>query len=223
VRTLLTQISDAVEHLPEAAVLALDGLSWEEYEQISEELAQRPSIRITYDRGRLEVVTTSSPHERWKEFIQDLVSTFCQERAIAMESCGGFTQKRKRDKKATEADTCFYLANAREVIGKDEINLEVDPSPDIVVEVDKANQSKHKFPIYATFGVPEIWRCDLRRKRIEMYELRDNAYVEIEASRFLPRLSPAVLLEFLAKSNSEGQIAALNAFRAWVRGLQSSE
>jgi Uma2 family endonuclease len=206
-----------VDHLPAAAVLVLDDVSWEQYEQISEQLAERPSIRITYDQGRLEIVSTSTVHERWKVFIELVAAAVCEEFGISMESCGGMTQKRKRDQRGTEADTCFYVANARQIINRDDFDLETGPPPDIVVEVDKANQSFDKFGIYATFGVPEIWRCDVRRKRIEMYELRENSYVIIESSRSLPSLTPEVLLRFIEQRKTHGQIAALKSFRTWLR------
>jgi Uma2 family endonuclease len=206
-----------VDYLPPAAVLALDGVSWEEYERILEDLAERPSIRITYDQGRLEIVSTSTLHERWKVFIELLVAATCEEFGIAMESCGGMTQKRKRDRRGAEADTCFYVAKAKEIINREDFDLETGPAPDIVVEVDKANQSLNKFQIYATFGVPEIWRCDVRRKRIEMYELRENTYIKIESSRFLPILTPETLTDFIEQRKTHGQIAALASFRAWLR------
>ena len=93
----------------------------------------------------------------------------------------------------------------------------MDPPPDIVVEVDKTNQSLRKFPIYATFGVPEIWRYDGKRKRAEIYELRGESYVEIPTSRFFPMLASSVLADFLEQSNTQGQTAALSAFRRWLR------
>ena len=114
----------------------------------------------------------------------------------------------------------MYVTNAQRVIGKDAIDLSVDPPPDIVVEIDKSNQSLNKLPIYATFGVPEIWRYDGRRKRTEIYELRGNSYVEIPASRFFPILSSGVLADFIERSKRQGQTAALSAFRGWLRSKQ---
>ncbi|MBI4471996.1 MAG: Uma2 family endonuclease, partial [Acidobacteria bacterium] len=216
-RALKTELMDAVDHLPSASVLVLDDVSWEEYEEILVHLESRPSIRTTYDQGRLEIVTTSPVHEKWKEFILGLVRVVCQELNIAAESYGGFTQKKRKDEKGTEADTCFYIANAERMIGKDEIDINVDPPPDIVVEVDKANQSLRKFPIYATFGVPEIWRCDVRHKQIEIYELRDKKYVENPSSRFFPILTGAVLVDFIEQSRTIGQTAALAVFQEWIR------
>ena len=84
-------------------------------------------------------------------------------------------------------------------------------------EIDKSNQSLNKFPIYAAFRVPEIWRYLVRRKRLEMYELVDNAYVEIQASRFSPILTSATLARFIEQSAKNGQTAAIKAFRRQLR------
>ena len=210
-------LRNAVDHLPDAAVLVLDGVTWEEYEAILQDFEDSPRVRITYDQGRLEFVTTSFAHEKRKEFIVLLVHVLCEELGLGMESAGQTTEKRKRDLKGTEPDTCFYIGNLQRVIGKEELNLEVDPPPDIVVEIDKSNQSLHKFPIYAAFGVPEIWRCIVRSKRAQIYELRDGSYLEIPASRFFPMLTSGALADFIEQSQARGQTAALAAFRQWIR------
>ena len=40
-----------------------------------------------------------------------------------------------------------YIASAESVIGKDELDLAVDPPPDLAVEIDVTNESLNKFPI----------------------------------------------------------------------------
>ncbi len=117
----------------------------------------------------------------------------------------------------------LLYATAESVVGKREIDLEADPPPDIVVEVDKSNQSLNKFPIYATFGVPEIWRCDVKRGRVQIYELRRKSYIEIPTSRFFPILASGILPGFIQQSLTEGQMAALAAFRQWVRDTRKQK
>jgi Uma2 family endonuclease len=91
-----------------------------------------------------------------------------------VEPRGSATWKRKQDKGA-EADTCYYVANADRIIGKRNIDLEVDPPPDLVVEIDSTNESLEKFSIYSAFRFPEIWRYEVRRGQLHMYELRRRA------------------------------------------------
>ena len=50
-----------------------------------------------------------------------------------------------------------------------------------------------------------------------MYELREEAYVEIQRSRASPLLMPEVPVRFVELSHREGQKKALAAFRQWLK------
>ena len=218
--TRSTDYREAVDHLPEGAILVLQDVPWDDYEQLLDDLVDRPGVRATYDQGRLEIMSPRQEHEASKEFIIALVRALSEELDAGLESYGSTTWKRKKDVKGTEADACFYIANAQRVIGKREIDLSVDPPPDLVVEIDVTNESLSKFPIYSTFGVPEIWRYDSKRHRSVMYELRGKSYAEITASRFFPILTVDVLADFVEQSKTQGQKTALAAFRRWAHKRQ---
>lgn len=108
---------DAVDHLPNGASLVFQDVSWEDYEALVEDLWDRPGLRVTYDEGRLEIMSPLPEH-------------------------GSATWKRKRLRKGTEPDTCFYVAaHADAIVGRRKINLDVDPPPDIAVEIDTTHES----------------------------------------------------------------------------------
>ena len=212
-----TNYMQAIEHLPAGALLVFQSVGWEEYEQVLEDLVDRPGIRATYDRGRLEIMSPLREHEALKEFVLSLVRILAEELDVDLESCGSTTFKKKEEAKGTEPDTCFYVANAGRIIGKRTADLHVDPPPDIVVEIDVTNESSTKLPIYATFGVPEVWRYNAKRNRVQICELRDRSYVEIAASLSFPILTADVLPGFMEQSQTQGQKRALAAFRRWTR------
>lgn len=116
-----------------------------------------------------------------------------------------------RKAKGAEPDTSFYVQNAARIIGKRQIDLESDPPPDVVVEIDVSNTSSSKFPIYAALGVPEIWLYDGRETRF--YQLAGRTYQETPRGLAFPALTAVALAEFLAESKTPGQSAALAAFR----------
>ncbi len=212
----MRNFKEVVDHLPPAAVLTVDGVTWEEYEKLG--LDQRPGLRITYDQGRLELVTTSAGHERCARFFDLLFLVLAEVSEMKIESVGGATQEKKRSERAVEPDCSFYIGNIERILNNEGVlNLEVDPPPDIVVEIDKAGQSLDKFPIYAEFGVPEIWRYDMRRKRAQIFELVNKSYVGIAFSRFFPMLTAEDLTRFVEQSRSEGQSAAISALRQFCR------
>jgi len=46
----------AIAHLPAGAVLRIDDVSWEEYENLLADLGEGYAVRIFYDNGRMEVM-----------------------------------------------------------------------------------------------------------------------------------------------------------------------
>jgi Uma2 family endonuclease len=211
---------EIVEHLPEGAMLRLEHISWDEYEQLLDDLITHPGLRVSYDRGRVEIMSPTHEHERYKGLITGIGRMLSEELGLTVETAGGTTYKQKRLLKGAEPDESFYVQNASAIIGKQQIDLTRDPPPDIAVEIDITNESLGKFPIYAAFGVPEIWRYDGERAYI--YYLADNNYVEVDASLSFPLITAQALTEFIEQSKSQGQTAALAAFRQWVRARKTS-
>ena len=215
--TRTTDYLDAIEHLPEGATLVIHQFTWDEYERLLEDLSERPNLRASYDRGKLEIMSPLPEHEKYARFIDDLVRALSDKLNLKLEKVGSATWKKRQLDRGTEPNACYYVANADRIIGKRKIDLESDPPPDVVVEIDITNESLSKFPIYAALSVPEIWRYD--GKTAQFYELSEDGYRQIAESRFFTRLKPELLAEALEKSKVEGQTAALEAFRQRLRNL----
>jgi len=214
---------EAIDRLPDGSLLLVPDVTWEDYELILADLAGRPGIRVTYDSGQLEVMSPSRKHEKYKDFILQLVFVLAEEIDLSVESAGSTTFKMAADRKAVEPDTCFYVARADRIIAEpgDRSDLPGDPPPDLVVEIDVTNESSGKFPIYAALGVPEIWRYDDKRKRLQIYELDEESYREIDRSRSFPVLTPDLLSDFMGRAAKLGQKRALAGFRQWAREQSS--
>jgi Uma2 family endonuclease len=145
-----------------------------------------------------------------------LVHIYAEQRNLELDNYGSTTWRRRSLARGLDADSCYYVANARRMIGRSrEASLEVDPPPDICVEIDITNESLSKFSICAALGVPELWRFE--SKAAHFYELAGDSYREVMESRFLPGLNPQMLVDALEQSARDGQTAALRAFRARVR------
>jgi Uma2 family endonuclease len=216
--THATSYLDAIAHLPAGGSrLILYDVSWEEYEQLLHELGDS-ALRVSYIRGRLEIMSPSLPHERPKDMWLRLLSLFADEMDITIETAGSTTFKDEQLAMGAEPDTCFYVQNAAAIIGRDEINLMTDPPPDVVVEIDIWSESVGKMEFYAAIGVPEFWRY--RKGRLYIYHLSDGGYAEASASRALPLLTGEVLTRFLEQNKTEGQSATLRAFRQWLRAAR---
>src|SRR5437763_15009179 len=205
----------AIAHLPAGATLRLPSVSWEDYETLLSDLSDWPGMRVSYDEGKVEIMSPSPEHEDYKEFVYSLARVISEESNITLETRGSATFRQKRKAKGAEPDTCFYVQNAAGIIGQRTIDLEVDPPPDVVVEIDTTNESLSKFNIYAAFGVPEIWRYDGEQARF--YHLANETYAEASTSSAFPILTADALTEFLELSKTQGQTATLTAFRKWLQ------
>lgn len=209
---------DAVAHLPAGATLILPDVEWDDYERlVDENIGRHGSVRITYDRGRLEVMSPPSEHDHLADMCTLIAHVLGDETGSDVESFGSTTFKQTRLVKGTEPDACFYVQSAPRVIGKRNLDLATDPPPDVMVEIDISHDSTTKMGIYASMKVPEVWRYDGRHKQMHIYHLKNGAYLEMTNSIAFPTLTSAMLSEFLEQSNAKGQTATLRAFRQWVR------
>ena len=205
------EIQDAVEHLPVGATLVIPDVSWDDYEKLLDAVAERNGLRISYDCGRLEIVSPLQEHGAYERLVEDLITAYCETFRLNLEKFGSATWKKRSLRKGLEPDACYYIANARHIVGKRRIDLETDLPPDIAVEIDLTNNSLQKFPIYAALGIPEIWRYDSHD--FHFYRLTKDRYREVSSSRFLRRLTPQMLGNAIEISKISGRSKARSMFR----------
>src|SRR6476661_8422588 len=97
-------LSPAASEPPDHIVL--DGISWDFYERTLEE-AGRSNLRITYDRGTLEMMTTSFWHEEVKTAIARLLEIYAFQTRTRVIGLGSLTCRRKDLKRGLEPDECY--------------------------------------------------------------------------------------------------------------------
>jgi Uma2 family endonuclease len=199
---------------PEQRVV-LHNISWETYERLLVEHSDCSSPRFTFDHGELEIVTLSAEHERYSIRIADLVGVLADEMDLELDALGSTTYRRQELERGFEPDSCFYVQNVEQVLGKHKIDLAVDPPPDLVVEVDITSPSISKIPMFAQFGVPEVWRFD--GERLLMLRLRHGAYQEVDGSEVFPGVSAKAISELMAQGKSLGRTGWLRLARGWAR------
>src|SRR6266496_3245589 len=108
---------DAIEHLPEGSTLVIHQIAWDEYERLLDELAEGPHVRVSYDCGKLEIMTPLSEHEARARFIDDIVRVVAGKLGLQLEKYGSTTWKNRALRKGVEPDACYYVKNADRVIG----------------------------------------------------------------------------------------------------------
>jgi Uma2 family endonuclease len=161
-------------------------------------------------------MSPSAEHDVFKSRLARLIETLTFELNLPCEALGSTTWRRRPRDKGLEADECYYLANSPRVIGKKIIDLDVDPPPDLAIEIEISRSALDRMGIYAALGVPEIWRFDGETLRIEQLQA-DRTYAEVDASPSLPFFPPAEIVRWLGLAENLGQTAWLRRFVEWVR------
>jgi Uma2 family endonuclease len=199
---------------PEQRVI-LKGVSWETYERLLAEHQESSGTRFTYNCGFLEIVVLSARHEKPNRTLALLVEVLAEEMQLNIERLGSTTFKRRDLLKGFEPDSCFYIQHADAISGKENIDLSVDPPPDLVIEIDITSPSLDKLPIYAAVGVPEVWRYD--GEQVTIYRLEGESYGTEARSAVLPPLTGEVATNFLDESTQLKSTVWLRRVREWAR------
>jgi Uma2 family endonuclease len=195
--------------------LVLEDIDWQTYSRLLRIFAERPSIRLAYDRGRLEIMSPLRKHEKLNRSLGRFVFILADELDLPMESGGSSTYRRRKKLRGLEPDDSYWIANASKVRNKDRIDLKVDPPPDIAIEVDLTHSSLNRMDIYAALNVPEIWRyADSSLAFLILGE--EGKYAEGGSLSF-PGLKASDLVPFLAQLGVMDEIALFREFREWVR------
>lgn len=209
------------QQVPAEARVVLSGVSWGTFQALLADIGEDRSCRLAYDQGVLEIMVPYQEHEVPKVLIADFVSALADELEIEIMQLGSLTLEQEELARAVEPDTCFYIQNEFLVRSKN-IDLQTDPPPDLVVESDYTNSSLNKFTIYASLGVPELWRYT--RQMLQVYQLREGDYQLSEQSLAFPFLPITEVPGFIEQSKTIGQRSAVRLFRTRIREiLQNSQ
>lgn len=202
---------------PESGII-LENISWELYEGLLAAHPDSASPRFTYNNGALEIMILSQRHEQPNRTLARIVDVVTEELKLDTVCLGSMTCRRKDMLRGFEPDSCFYIQNFERVFGKDELDFTVDPPPDLIIEIDITHPSLPKFPIFAAFGVPEVWCYD--GDAVGVFKLENGEYVKAENSACLPVLSGEVLVGFLESSRVTRSTQWTRELRAWVQAAK---
>lgn len=196
--------------------LMLDSVDWAAYVTIGDALPDRPRLRMTYDRGRLEFMTTSPEHERLKRWLSRLIETIAEEYNLPIAPFGSMTLRRPELDRGLEPDECYWIAHERDVRNPDTGDPSRDPPPDLVIEIEVSRSALNRMGIYAAMDAPEVWRFDGETFHIHLLQ-GDRTYQEAEASPTFPGLPINGIVPFAQRSETEDYLTRIRNFRTWVR------
>ena len=194
--------------------LLLEDVSWQQFEGILADLGEHRSARVSYSHGYLEIMVPLPEHEKAKEIIGDTIKVLLDRLNINYDALGSTTLKSEIMTQGVEPDACFYIQNQALVLGKNRLDMNVDPPPDLAVEIDLT--SRTPLENYRLLGVPELWRYGNQGLQIEV--LRDGKYVRSDSSPTFPDLPIVELINlYVQQSQIVGSSQAIKSFKQWVQ------
>ena len=206
---------------PNEQRVVLSKVSWQQFEKLLAELGEDRQTRLTYCRGKLEMMTPVEAHQRCSKLIDSLILVILDELNAPVTPLSPVMLVHAELGYATEPDACYYLENCS---AQRNLDLIREMPPDLLVEVALTHSTLDKLPIYAMLGLPEVWRYitrpgdeEMLKGRLLIYHLQSDGYVEQPNSLAFPFLPANRVLEFMEQSDSIGLPSALKLLRAWVQ------
>jgi Uma2 family endonuclease len=219
-------LADILAYANAGQYIAISDVSWEDYERLLEwRDKHRKGARLTYDRGVLQIMVVTNPHERLRKVLAMLVEAWLEETGGEFVPSGQLTHKRKDLRKGFEPDECYYIQNWKKVAGLRQIDFLKDPPPDLMVEVEYSRKVKGRLPIIAAFKIPEVWRYDGEQLIVLQLQPRKGRYAEVEQSRAIPGFPFHEAPRFLEMARGvEISYAEIGRqFRKWIRSQRSKK
>src|SRR4051812_48441250 len=87
--------------------LVLPNIDWKTYTRLLRAFAGQRGVRLTYDRGDLEIMSPLPEHEGVKYLLGRFVDTLTDELGMEVWACGSVTIRRKRSRRGLEPDNCY--------------------------------------------------------------------------------------------------------------------
>jgi len=193
----------------------LRNISWHTYQALITDFENSPAVRLTYDRGTLEIRMPLDPHESYKKLIGRLIEAATEELGLEVRSLGSRTCNREDFSNGLEPDQCYYIQHEPVVRGVEQIDLNKLPLPDLALEIDITSSSLDRFEIYKNLGVPEIWRFDGKRLTINLLDA--DRYVVADCSVALSPLQTTDFPSFVLQDQTVGENSLLRQFRQVIR------
>lgn len=201
-------------------VVTIEGVEWSTYEAISAMKGDRAVPRLIYNQGSLTLVSPSQQHERPEDRLDRVVIFICLELGITCMPVGKTRFRKQSLGRGVEGDRTYYIANEPVVRHIKKIDIQTDPPPDLVIEVEITNPADHAIEAWRHFGVPELWFYNGNHQTFAILLLDDSGqYVESPTSRAFPFLNSFEVLSWILEEEDEPEIQWMGRLSEWVRAV----
>ena len=197
----------------------MEGIRWDAYVAVSDALDEHSGVRIIYNDGRLIFMGKSRRHEQLAELLGHLVMAVAVYLLIDCEPSGEATFRRRLKEAGAEGDRTFHFnANAERMRGLRNYDFEVDPPPDLAIEVEASHSADDAIAAWGRLGVSEVWRFDAATLACTFWNRHDDGtYERVDRSMFLPGLDQADVSDQIRRAGELGFSTWYRQLEDWVR------
>lgn len=207
---MLPTITPTTLDLPPGGEVILRYQTWDDYETLLHTRQDNAAIKVTFsaETQEIRIMAPLPGHGNRSDTLTDLVKCLLRHQRLDWHSFDPVTLKRFQQK-GLEPDHCFYIQNRAAILGKERIDLAIDPPPDLVLEVDLTSFTCVED--YGDIGTPELWIY--RQNALHIYTFDGQQYQEQTESPLFPNIPVKEYIpNFVEQAWREGSSVALRKF-----------
>lgn len=201
-------VSRQKTQLSPGTVVRISG-TWEDYCALRDSRGDGSIPRIKYQNGEILLMSPLPRHGREAHLLARIVEALLDSKNRNYEAFTPITMDIPTER-GIEPDYCFYIDNWQSAVGKDRIDWQTDPPPDLVIEIDVTTYTAAED--YLPYKVPEVWL--FKNSGLKIYSLQAEAYVLQSFSRYFPEVAMPELIErVMVMASEQGTGVALRELR----------
>jgi Uma2 family endonuclease len=194
--------------IPPGSVMRIPG-SWADFCQLRDSRGDGSIPRLKYRHGEILLMSPLPRHGREAHLVARVVEILLESQNRDYEAFTPITMELPKVS-GIEPDYCFYIDNWQAVVGKDRIDWQVDPPPDLAIEIDVTSYTSELD--FLPYSVPEVWL--FKNYRLTIYQLEAGNYIISNSSRYFPDvLVQETIDRCFATAKEKGTGAAISELR----------
>ncbi|GAA6618850.1 Uma2 family endonuclease [Scytonema sp. NUACC26] len=202
-------ISSEKIQLPSGTLVRMPG-SWQLYLTLCDSRGDSSIPRIKYRSGEILLMSPLPKHGREANILADVVKVLLDAQNRNYEAFTPITMELPSES-GIEPDYCFYIDNWQAVVGRDRLDWDTDPSPDLAIEIDVTSYTDVND--YTPYRIAEVWI--FKRDRLAIYGLQENKYQLQPTSRYFPNMDLGTLIvQCLKVASDRGTGVAIRELRS---------
>jgi Uma2 family endonuclease len=183
--------------------------TWTDYQTLLEQRGDSANPRIKYRPGEILLMSPLPKHGREAHTIANIITVLLDHLGQKYEAFSPMTMFLP-EISGIEPDYSFYINNWQVAVGKDRIDWNKEPAPDLALEIDFTSYTDVND--YLPYQVPEVWIY--KKSQLLIYRLENDNYILVSSSIYFPNLNlPEIVTEYLEIAKQNTSSVAINLLR----------